>query len=221
MDRTMNIFLIFFIIFILITCALSLWFLKYCDLLVQHKTLNPVVKTGKDYRPFISIIIPTYNEGLIIKNKLENTLGIDYPEENREIIVVDSASSDETVNIVSGFESVILLTEKERKGKAHALAEAFRIAKGELLLITDADAMLNRDVLEKMVPIFADATIGAATGKLSLVGKESTSKISETAYRTFFDILRFHESAKHQKMSCMPSQIASSLKPSRQVIIYQ
>lgn len=190
----MNIFLIVFIIIISISGVLALWFLRYCDLLVKHKAVHQVIKAEKDYMPYVSIIIPTYNEGLIIRNKLENTLDIDYPEKNREIIVVDSASSDDTEYIVKDFKSVILLTEKERKGKSHAIAEAFKRVRGELLLITDADAMLNRDVLEKMVPFFADATIGAATGKLSLVGKESKSKTSEGAYRTFFDILRIYES---------------------------
>lgn len=61
----MNIFLIFFIIFISVSCALALWFLRYCDLLVKDKTLYQVIKAEQDYRPYVSIIIPTYNESFL------------------------------------------------------------------------------------------------------------------------------------------------------------
>ncbi|MFA4955766.1 MAG: glycosyltransferase [Candidatus Methanoperedens sp.] len=143
----------------------------------------------------VSIIIPAYNEELMIEKKINNTFELEYPEEKREIIVVDSASTDNTVKIVNNFKNITLLTQQERMGKAHALSVAFKQAKGDLFLITDADVMLNKDVLGKMVPFFADSSIGAATGKLSLVGTDSTSKISEQAYRTFFDTLRFYESS--------------------------
>ncbi len=171
-----------------------MWFLRYCNLLVNYKKADSGIKTETDYKPLISIIIPTYNEELMIGDKIRNTFELNYPKEKREVIVVDSASTDNTVNIVKNFDSLILITQKERKGKAHALAEAFKHAKGELLLITDADTMLNKDVLEKIVPFFADSTLGAATGRLSLLGKESASKTSEQAYKTFFDILRIFES---------------------------
>lgn len=190
----MNIFLILFIVCISLTCVLALWFLRYCNFLINCRSIDSEIKVKMDYEPFVSIIIPTYNEELMIGNKLKNTVELDYPEENSEIIVIDSASTDNTVNIAKNFKPLIIITEKERKGKAHALAKAFKKAKGELILITDADAMLNNDVLKKMVPYFADPAIGAATGKLSLVGEKSTSRISEEAYRTFFDILRIYES---------------------------
>jgi biofilm PGA synthesis N-glycosyltransferase PgaC len=193
-DRTMNIFLIFFIICLSVLAILTLWFLRYCELLINYKKADPGIKEDADYKPLISIIIPTYNEELMIGNKIKNTFELIYPKDKREVIVVDSASTDNTINIVKSFDSLILITQKERKGKSHALAEAFKQATGELLLITDADAMLNKDVLEKIVPVFADNTLGAATGKLEVLGKESASKTSEKAYRTFFDILRIFES---------------------------
>lgn len=189
----MNIFLILFIICLSVLIILAVWFLRYCDFLLNYKKPDSV-KSDADYKPLISVIIPTYNEELMIRDKIKNTFELNYPKEKREIIVVDSASTDNTVDIVKSFDSVILITQKERKGKAHALAEAFKQASGEFFLITDADTMLNSDVLEKIIPFFADHTLGGATGKLSLLGKESISKTSEQAYRTFFDILRIFES---------------------------
>lgn len=191
----MNIFFTILSFFLLLITFFSLWFLRYCNLLIMYKNKDPGIKQDPFYQPMVSIIIPVYNEELMIENKINNTFELEYPEEKREIIVVDSASIDNTVKIVNNFKNITLLTQPERMGKAHALSLAFKYAKGDLFLITDADAMLNKDVLGKIVPFFADPSIGAATGKLSLVGKDSTSKISEQAYRTFFDTLRFYESS--------------------------
>lgn len=190
----MNIFLIFFIICISLLAILAVWFLRYCNLLLIYKKPDSGIKASMDYKPTISIIIPTYNEELMIGDKIKNTFELKYPKEKCEIIVIDSSSTDNTVNIVKNFNPLILIEQKERRGKAHALAEAFNYASGELLLITDADSMLNEDVLEKIVPFFADPSIGAATGRLRLLGKDSSSKMSEQAYRTFFDVLRILES---------------------------
>jgi cellulose synthase/poly-beta-1,6-N-acetylglucosamine synthase-like glycosyltransferase len=191
----MNIFFEVFFFFLFLITFFSLWFLRYCNLLLKYKNKDHGIKQDPFYQPMVSIIIPVYNEELMIGNKINNTFELEYPEEKREIIVVDSASIDNTVKIVNNFKNITLLTQPERMGKSHALSLAFKYAKGDLVLITDADAMLNQDVLEKIVPLFADPSIGAATGKLSLVGKDSTSKISEQAYRTFFDTLRFYESS--------------------------
>ena len=57
-------------------------------------------KRDPGYRPKVTIIIPTYNEAGLIKEKLDNIASQDYPKELLEIIVVDSASSDDTSNIV-------------------------------------------------------------------------------------------------------------------------
>jgi cellulose synthase/poly-beta-1,6-N-acetylglucosamine synthase-like glycosyltransferase len=52
------------------------------------------------YTPKVSIIIPTYNEANLIESKLDNIISQTYPKELMEIIVVNSASSDDTSNIV-------------------------------------------------------------------------------------------------------------------------
>ncbi len=190
----MNIFIIIYTLILLIITLLSLWFLRYCNFLMKSKKEDSGINTDRNYKPSVSIIIPTYNEEILIEKKIKNTFELMYPEAKKEIIIVDSASTDNTIKVVKSFTNVILLTQEERKGKAHALSEAFKHAKGELFLITDADAMLNSDVLEKTTPYFADSSLGAGTGRLLLVGKDSASRSSESTYRTFFDKLRIMES---------------------------
>jgi glycosyltransferase involved in cell wall biosynthesis len=52
------------------------------------------------YRPKVTIVVPTYNEAGLIKEKLDNITSQDYPKELLEIIVVDSVSTDGTPSIV-------------------------------------------------------------------------------------------------------------------------
>jgi len=83
----------------------------------------------KYYNPFISIVIPTYNEENIIKAKLENTIKIDYPKNRLEVIVIDS-STDKTADIVEEYakeHSYIKLVKTAREGLASALNKAYSI----------------------------------------------------------------------------------------------
>ena len=89
------------------------------------------------YQPFISIIVPAYNEGRMIKRRIENLLSQDYPKDQFEIVVVDSGSTDTTLEIARGLEkinaNVRVLEEGERKGKASAINLGKSYAKGEII----------------------------------------------------------------------------------------
>lgn len=103
--------------------------------------------------PKISVIVPTYNEEKVIESKLQCLLKTEYPKDLYEIIVVDSGSNDNTVNIVKKFEEdgVILLRQKSRLGKANALNYALRKAKGDIIIITDANAKFEPKAIKEMV----------------------------------------------------------------------
>ena len=70
-------------------------------LLLNSRRYKPSVGTG--FLPTVSLIIPTFNEAAVIGRKLENVLQLDYPRDRVEVIVVDSASTDDTREIVRGF----------------------------------------------------------------------------------------------------------------------
>ena len=96
---------------------------------------------------FVSIIIPTYNEAKVIIQKLNNIYSQDYPRNRFEVIIVDSGSTDETVELIHEWVknhrdvNVKVIEEGARMGKAHALNTALRHAKGDIIMITDADSM--------------------------------------------------------------------------------
>lgn len=114
--------------------------------------------------PKISIIVPTYNESHVIESKLVSLLNISYPRTLYEIIVVDSGSSDDTLDIVQKFENkgIILLQQEKRMGKASALNFALKKSKSEIIVVSDANSAFGPDALSKLVQKFSNGVGGVA-----------------------------------------------------------
>ena len=149
--------------------------------------------------PFVSVVVPTYNEEDTIVHKLKNLMEQDYP--SMEIIVVEGASEDRTVELIKKFVKdhdldVKLIMEEDRRGKASALNEAFKHCSGEIVVLTDADAIFEKDTVAKIVKNFDDTMIGAVTGRLVIVNADQSSVTRlEKSYRRIFEIIRRGESA--------------------------
>ncbi len=120
----------------------------------------------RDFQPFVSILIPAYNEEALIKRKIDNTIALDYPNEKREIIIGSDGSTDRTDEIVKKYDKqgVRLFNGGRRMGKSALLMECVRIAIGDIILFTDADAVLEQDALKKILRNFADPKIGCVEG---------------------------------------------------------
>ena len=159
------------------------------------------IKRDFNYLPKVSIIVPTYNEAKLIWDKLEDLKRQDYPRDRFEIIVVDSASTDGTPDIVKDWAcqnpdiDLKLIIEPIRRGKAHALNTALQYATGDIVIITDVDAKWNsKDTLRKAVSYFADPNIGAVSCIKIPAGQEHTI---EQCYRQYYNIIRIGESKKY------------------------
>jgi len=141
--------------------------------------------------PSVSVIIAAHNEEAVIEAKLRNTLVLRYPRERLEIIVGSDGSDDATEDIVRRFadQGVRLLAFHERRGKLSVLNDCVREAKGEILLFSDANTMLEPDALTRLVRHFADPGVGVVCGELRLQGERR-----ETAYWHFEVTLKFLES---------------------------
>ncbi len=152
-------------------------------------------------RPSISIIVPAHNEEMVIGNKLKNLMELNYDQKNREIIIASDNSTDLTNAIVrdvikSNPDQQIRLHEvQERKGKMNALNEAARTAKGEILVFTDANAMLDKDAAVHLVSSFTSDDIIYVTGRLQYVNSfDSLSSGAESNYWNYDLFMRKVES---------------------------
>jgi poly-beta-1,6-N-acetyl-D-glucosamine synthase len=135
---------------------------------IRHDKVRQAAMVGeKRYQknPFISIIIPVYNEESVIERRLNNILESSYPTNKMEIIVIDSGSSDNTSRIIkSRFnDKVTLVQEAVRHGKAHAVNLGLSISSGEIIILTDGPTLYEKYTIARIVESFDDPSIGGVT----------------------------------------------------------
>lgn len=135
--------------------------------------------------PTVTLVISAYNEEAVIRNKLENACAMEYPKNLLEIIVVSDASDDKTDEIVKRWNDgrTTLIRQEERKGKSAGLNLALAIAKGDIVVFSDANAMYDKNALTEMIKPFADPAVGHVVGSaLYYDGEGNEAKESEGLY---------------------------------------
>ena len=190
------IFILYFLSFLII------WqFVGYPTLMAVIALRNNVKPKDYSYQPFVSILVPTYNEENVIGNRIENLNHLDYVDDNYEIIVLDSGSNDHTRDIVrkkikenKGKPELKLVIEKERRGKASAINYGKEHANGDIILVTDANSIFENNVLKEMMPHFNDPKIGAVGGKYTLPNSDTLITSSNQFYLDIEYIMRKGES---------------------------
>lgn len=134
--------------------------------------------------PSVTLLIAAYNEAAVLREKLENSLQLDYPENLFEILVVSDGSTDNTDSIAREFESrgIRLLVQPVNKGKAAALNSGMQNITSDIVVLSDANVMYQHDGIQKLVRHFADENIGAVSGKVVLLNEGLSYSDAENAY---------------------------------------
>lgn len=130
--------------------------------------------------PRVSFIVAAYNEERILRQKIENDLSMDYPQDLIEYIVVSDGSSDSTPDIALDFESrgVVSLHSPERRGKSAALNRAVKTATGQVLVFSDANSFFDNQALRKLVSHFSDVSVGGVSGRKTISGLNTSRRAS-------------------------------------------
>jgi biofilm PGA synthesis N-glycosyltransferase PgaC len=115
--------------------------------------------------PSLTVLIAAYNEKRFIREKLENSLALDYPPHKREIWVVTDGSDDGTPELVQEFSEVRLHHQPERKGKLAAVDRIMPQINSDIVVFTDANTHLNRPALLELVRHFQDENVGVVAGE--------------------------------------------------------
>jgi len=126
--------------------------------------------------PTISFLVPAYNEEATIKDTISAIINLKYPKGKKEILIINDGSKDKTKEISKALSKKykeVKLLDKKNSGKADSLNHALKIAKGELVAVTDADSYPKQDALIKMVGYFEDKKIGAVTSRVLVKNKDN------------------------------------------------
>lgn len=185
------------LIFWLSVAAVGYAYVGYPLLLSLISRIRPKPVHSADWTPSVSVIIAAYNEERDLAAKLENTLALDYPRSQLEIIVTSDCSSDRTDEIAKRFASrgVRLHRQPERHGKTAAQNAAVTIARGEIIIFSDATTHYRPDIVRLLTPAFADQSVGCATGRVIYQdGKSSSVGAGTQSYWNYEFFLKRHES---------------------------
>lgn len=140
---------------------------------------------GDDRLPRLSLLIAAYNERGVMAERIENALAMDYPRERLEIVIASDGSNDGTNEIVKRYadRGVRLLAHPHRRGKSVVLNEAMPQLRGEVVLLSDANTMLEPSAGRRLVRWFADSDVGAVCGWLRLVDSRTSHNVDGVYWR--------------------------------------
>ncbi len=130
------------------------------------------------YSPFVSILVPVYNEEKVVTESIKSLLELNYP--NYEIIIINDGSTDKTKQVAEtlvGYQKgkysdvKVTLLSKPNGGKAKALNAGIRLSKAELVLCMDGDSQLSPDSVKLAVRHFSNREIGAVAGNVKVLNR--------------------------------------------------
>jgi len=148
------------------------------------------------YNPDTTVLIAACNEEAVISNTIRSLLKNDYPINNLEIIVCSDASTDNTDNIVKSFniENIKLCRMEKRSGKFEAQKKALKHARGEIIILADANGTFDSSAIRKLIGHFQNPSVGSTVGRKIINETGTASGEGEGLYWRYEAKLRHLES---------------------------
>lgn len=146
--------------------------------------------------PTVSIILSVYNEENVIADKLVNYSELDYPKSLLELVIISDDSTDRTDTIIQTYqdESIEFIQQKKRCGKTLNINKGVSVAKGEIIVFTDANSMYARDAIDNLVHHFNIPEIGLVSGHSIYVDSINNKIALGGIYRAYEESMKKDES---------------------------
>ncbi|TBR08897.1 MAG: glycosyltransferase [Candidatus Nitrosotenuis sp.] len=146
--------------------TLSFWqTMLFIPLAIRSVSKEALLKEPDSY-PKMSVLVPAYNEEKVIRTTIESLLSTDYPD--KEIIVIDDGSKDQTLEIASRYKDKVKVIHKENGGKASALNAGLLYATGSIIVILDADTIIGHTALRHIAKSFSNEDVAAVAGNIKI-----------------------------------------------------
>jgi hyaluronan synthase len=204
-----------------------LWFAMGMLLLVIRTLLwagyRPFAPVSFDEAPRLSVVIPAYNEGAMVRQAVEACARAEYPPDRLEIVVVNDGSTDDTGAHVDRArrdhpDLVQAIHLAANAGKRAALAAGFARASGDVIVTVDSDSLIERGALLAIAGPFRDARVGVVAGKVCVLNRFRSilPRMLHVRFVLSFDFLRSVQSS-YGTVYCCPGALsayrASVIKP--------
>jgi len=137
--------------------------------------------------PTVTIIMSLYNEESVIAQKLDTVLSSDYPQDKIQILIGSDNSTDNTNSILSDYtkkySNICFNAYTERQGKSNVVNSLIDKSQGDILIISDANVLFEKNTIKELIKAFTDKTVGLVDTNMKNTGlrKEGIS-IQEKSY---------------------------------------
>ncbi|MGN1197105.1 MAG: glycosyltransferase, partial [Acetatifactor sp.] len=168
-------FLVFYTFF---GYGIIVWIAVKCKELLSKPEKFPVVE---EY-PEVTLLIAAYNEADIIERKMENCASLKYPSDRIRFVWVTDGSTDGTPEVLRSYPENIVLHEDTRAGKSHALNRAIKFVTSPIVIMTDANTILNEDSIYLIVREFDNPTVGCVAGEKRVLSIGENAASTEGLY---------------------------------------
>lgn len=157
---------------------------------------------SKDALPEVTLLIAAYNEEDVVEYKMKNCNEIDYPKDLFKIVWVTDGSTDRTNDLLKEYDNVTLLYEPARGGKTAAVNRAMRVITSPIIVLTDANTLLNKESILEIVARFIDPSVGCVAGekRIAVAGSDVASASGEGFYWRYESILKDLDSRLYSAM---------------------
>lgn len=115
--------------------------------------------------PTCTLVVAAYNEQDFIREKIANTLALNYPKDKLRLLFITDGSNDKTPEIIAGYPEIKLMHENGRSGKIAAVHRAVKEVDSDIIVFTDANTFLNKDALINICRHYSDEKVGAVAGE--------------------------------------------------------
>ena len=140
---------------------------------------KPLADITDDCLPEVTLMVCAYNEEDIISKKMSNTHSLDYPADRLHLVWVTDGSTDNTNSILSAYPDVKIVFSPERRGKSAALKHGIKEVSTEIVMMTDANTMLNPGAVREIVRLMQDPKVGCVSGEKKVMAKSDSDKAAQ------------------------------------------
>lgn len=127
----------------------------------------------ESYEPEVTLFIAAYNEKEFVEAKIRNSRELEYPKEKLHMIWVTDGSDDGTPELLRSFNDVDVQHLSERNGKIGAMNRGMRFVKTPIVIFSDANTMLGKESVRRMVHLFSNPKVGCVSGEKRIFNKEN------------------------------------------------
>ena len=153
----------------------------------RNKKGNTKIFKIEDEIPFVSILIAAHNEETVIRNKILSIVNSSFPETKIEVLVGSDCSTDKTNTIIEQlikeYACISIVKFENRTGKIGVINSLIEKAKYDLVLLTDANVMFDKQSIFELVKHFKNEEIGLVDSKMINIGiKKDGISLQEKTY---------------------------------------